>query len=118
MFAQEKMISNEKMEEFMDLGGREFVLNIFGAYLETARRVLKKCIEALNEKDFQKISFHIHTLKGSSLNLGLTQLGEELGEFESTVYHMDEAGIQVFFKDLENKIQLITNYKQKLELEA
>ena len=114
MVTKEKMISDEKMEEFLNLGGQEFVLTMVNSYLESAQRILRKCFNALDEGDIDKIKFHAHTLKGSSLNLGFVQMGEQLRELETTICGHDKASIQKNLAGLESKIQAITDYSQEL----
>ena len=114
MVTKEKMISEEKMKEFLSLGGQEFVLTMVNSYLESAQRILRKCFEALNEGDIEKIKFHIHTLKGSSLNLGFVKVGEQLKELERVVAGPDKASIQEILTGLESKIQAIADYSQEL----
>ena len=114
MVTKDKMISEEKMEEFLNLGGQDFVLTMVNSYLESAQRILRKCFETLNEGDIEKMKFHIHTLKGSSLNLGFVQVGEQLRELEQVVADSDQATIQKSLTGLESKIQAITEYRQEL----
>ena len=81
------VILNEKVEEFLELenGSPDFLIQMLDSYLKTSHALLSLLRETLEDGNIEEFKRHVHTLKGSSLNLGLEEMSDETRQIEEEV---------------------------------
>lgn len=80
--AENHVILPEKLEELQELSGgnNELLVDLLDKYLSNTPELIEQARTALKEGNTEKVDYAVHTMKGSSLSLGLTPLGELLTE--------------------------------------
>lgn len=67
-------------------GGSGFFAELVQEYTEQSDRLLAQINQAFNADDRKTLQFAVHTLKGSSYNIGADALGECCASFERLKY--------------------------------
>ncbi|NWJ47572.1 MAG: Hpt domain-containing protein [Chloroflexi bacterium] len=75
-------------------GSEEFVLSIVELYLEDTAKLLKEIDHNLIEHDAKALKFNIHTIKGSSGNVGALAVIAQCTEIENQLSAGDLTGIE------------------------
>jgi len=70
------VLDRDRLDVLRKVGGNELVANMGRLFVEHARKNLDALEEALEASDWQGVREAAHALKGSSLNLGLSRLGD------------------------------------------
>lgn len=81
-----KLITPEALENFLEIearGEKNFVSEIFQIYFENAEKELLKLESAWEKHNFKSVRKTAHCLKGSSANVGLSQLAKIFEDLES-----------------------------------
>lgn len=63
-------------------GGSGFFADLVNEYVEQADRLLAEMAAAHNARDATALQFAVHTLKGSSFNIGAEKLGQQCASLE------------------------------------
>ena len=74
--------SLDKLSEFMD---QSAIRELVDSYITRAQHHLRKAQQAAQKQDGAALKMALHTLKGSSANLGLTELAQFSADVESHV---------------------------------
>ena len=103
------VILDEKVKEFLELGGgsSEFLIKMLDTYLKSSRNLLGLLRETLENNNLKEFKRHVHTLKGSSLNLGLEEMGNEAEEMEQ--------GLDTSFSEKDRFREKIDSLASKLD---
>ena len=108
------MISKEKLEEFLELGNGSpsFLLHILSTYLLNFKKLLRLCWRHFEKNDREALAFEIHTLKGSSANLGLDSISEFLSELEAKLNEVSREELKTSLEKLESYLTIVDDYQR------
>jgi HPt (histidine-containing phosphotransfer) domain-containing protein len=111
------LINSEKYNELTDLsGGNEDLIKVLlDKYLTNSKEFIKKLKEDIKNNDTEKIQFAIHTLKGSSLSLGLTKLGEIFTDLNVRVKNGNFDGLEFEILNIEKLLVEVEDYYKSLK---
>ena len=79
--------------DLRDVGGEEFVKEIFQEYLEDTSDNIQKLQHALDDANQEAAGVTAHTLKGASNNVGALALGKLCFDLERLAKSQDELAI-------------------------
>lgn len=110
------IISSEKEKELKELsGGNEDLIKLLlDKYITNTKNFLEQIEEAIKNNDHEKIKFAVHTLKGSSLSLGLIKLGEK---FTNLNLRAKEGDFKNFDSEVSNAVNMldeVIQYRQNM----
>ena len=114
MDAIDQVICKEKYEEFLELGNGSpsFLLQMLSAYLENFKKIIKACWAHYEENDRKSLEFEIHTLKGSSLNLGVSLIAKFLINIETKLSEISMEELKSSLEELESYVAIVEKYKK------
>lgn len=71
LFEDEPLLNEETIEELWELdGGSGFMQDLVSEFNLQNQRLVSEIIRAAEDHDYETLRFSVHTLKGSSLNVG------------------------------------------------
>lgn len=110
------LISSEKLAELKELsnGNMDLIKVLLEKYLTNSNEFVKQIRESLKKDDREKIKFAIHTLKGSSLSLGLVPLGEIFTVLNQKVKDNDFEGMELKMDEIEVHLKNVNDYFKSL----
>lgn len=110
------LIIEEKLQELRELSGgnNDLLIDLLGKYITNADKYLTQAKEAMKSGDHDKVQFAIHTLKGSSLSLGLKELGEKLTDMNHRARNEDFIGFEAEIEAVEKMAKEVAVYKDTL----
>ena len=110
------IIIEEKLQELRELsdGNDDLLLDLLDKYITNAEKYVEQGRLALAEGDVQKVQFAVHTMKGSSLSLGLRELGELLTELNVRAKNQDVEGFDAQFDRIIELVEQVKLYRQEL----
>jgi hypothetical protein len=73
--------------------GEEIVTPIIDQWSKDVDINMEKIQRSINEKDYEKIKFHSHYIKGSTLQIGCKKLGEMFKDLELNAMKEDDEWI-------------------------
>lgn len=71
-------IAPDKLNELRTLGGNALVSQLLAKFLESSSSLIAQAGAALQSGDATKVDFCVHTLKGSAMSIGLTEMSDLL----------------------------------------
>jgi len=94
----------------------EFVIELVDIYLNETPKQIQTIITAITEQNLKSLTIAAHTLKGSSLNLGATQLGAFCFKLEGLGRSGQPIPAGTNTKEIETEFELVKtmllNFKQ------
>lgn len=110
------IIQNEKLEELKELSGgnNDLLIDLLDKYITNAAKYIAEARSGLEAGDVQKVQFAVHTMKGSSLSLGLSQLGEILTDLNSRAKNGDIEGFSEKIDTIEKLVVEVEHYHKEL----
>ena len=96
---------NEK--DVMDrLGGNTALFNrLFGKYMTSYRAAAEEVKKLVDEKNYSDARLLVHTIKGTSDNLGISRIWELLAALEKTIILEEEKAILSRLSDFASEMQ-------------
>ncbi len=76
-------------------GKQSLLVELIDLFLEHSPPRLTDALKAFDDRDVQKLKYSVHTLKGSSQNLGAVDVGEICKEIETYIPNEDWNSIEV-----------------------
>ena len=117
MRALDQVISPEKFEEFLELGkgSPSFLVRILNVYIENFKKLTTLCWQHYKKGDRKSLKFEIHTLKGSSLNIGFNFIAEFLINLEDRLSGLSAGELKEALEELESYTKILEKYKNHVE---
>jgi len=111
-----QLIDSEKLSELKDLsnGNDELLINLLDKYIVNSGTFIEKIKQSLKNQDYEQVQFSIHTLKGSSLSLGLKDLGQLFTDLNSRAKKGDYANFEQEIGRAETMLKDVVNYRKSL----
>ncbi|MCS6984930.1 MAG: Hpt domain-containing protein [Leptospiraceae bacterium] len=108
-------VSPEKREEYRQLSGGsdELLLSLIDKYLEHTPIHLEAAKKAFAEGDIRQLDFAIHTMKGSTLSLGIEPLGDFLTKLNQETKVGKTSSFPQAFEILEQGLQELRRWKNE-----
>ncbi len=109
------MIDKEKFEQFLQLGNgsTDFFVELLDKFIQSAEKILDDCKKSLQNKDEEDVKMQIHTLKGSSLNLGFTKLANFLIALEDKLNSVEFSVSESDMDELDKMMSEIKSFRKK-----
>jgi|GEM_PF-1285520 len=104
-----EIIEKEKLIELRELsnGSDDLIKTLLDKYIVNTQGFIEQINAALAAKDYEKVLFGVHTVKGSSLSLGLITLGQKFTELNARAkagdyknFEFEMASISLLLKDV------------------
>ena len=105
--SQNKTLDN--LSQFMDAAA---ITQLVETYIDRAQSHIDNASNSINEKDSENLRIAIHTLKGSSANVGLMKLSEYCAEAEADV--SDATDFEKMSEKIESIARLFKDGKEQL----
>ena len=111
------LINAEKLEELQSLsnGTNELVLNLLDKYITNSQKFMVQAREEISNGDTGNLEYIFHTLKGSSLSLGLTKLGEVMTMLNQRAKDKDFENLIPELDNIEKLIDEVKVYKESVQ---
>lgn len=104
-------IAVEKLAELKELGGDALVTKLLGKFVENSARLLTEAATAVAAGDSAKVDYCIHTLKGSALSLGLSEMSDILVKLNIRTKAKNLEGADADLKKLQLLLDEVAVYK-------
>lgn len=88
----------ERLKELADMQESEFLADLLHAFINQTEALLGLLSDEIKGNDFDKVKRHVHTLKGSSLNLGAIEMSELSRQLEKKAGEKDPNGMTELLK--------------------
>ncbi|MDH4200794.1 MAG: Hpt domain-containing protein [Spirochaetia bacterium] len=110
------IIDPEKLKELEELSGgtKDLLKTLLDKYIVNAGSFVEQIRNALKNKDNEKILFAVHTLKGSSLSLGLIILGNKFTELNANAKQGDFNGFESAMNEVDVLLKEVEAYRKSL----
>ncbi len=110
---------SERLNELKDEVGEELVESIVALFIEDSIRRLKKMHEIFKKNDFlDEVKIEIHSLKGSSANIGAKTLTGLCAELEKNLDALKKSEIKNRFAEIETAFLILFEELETLELQT
>jgi len=106
-------ISAEKLAELKSLGGDALIAKLLLKFVENSEKLLAEARTAVTAGDASKVDYCVHTLKGSSLSLGLTSMSTILVDFNHRTKAKNLEGAAADLDQLDKLLIEAREYKAK-----
>ncbi|MEK7431653.1 MAG: Hpt domain-containing protein [Cyanobacteriota bacterium] len=109
-----KLVEEEKIEELKELGGDEFIEEIFTLFLSQSEEIYKEIKMAIETKNLDMLYKAGHKLKGSCLNVGTNKLADisktlELKGKQNDLSDLDSLFVE-FTSTYDETVQAVSKY--------
>ncbi|MBL8035390.1 MAG: Hpt domain-containing protein [Leptospiraceae bacterium] len=104
-------ISPEKLAELKSLGGDELIAKLLAKFIENSEKLLRDALAAVAANDAAKAEYCVHTLKGSALSLGLTDMSNILVDLNTRTKAKNLTNADQDLKALQKMLQDVSKYK-------
>ncbi len=109
------IMDSQKIEEFRSYsdGNDDFIKELFEQYHETSVQLLEKIQQSFQNKDTKQLLSDVHTLKGSTRNMGLEKFGEFIIDWEK---RLKEGSLDTFdedYKTCQDLYQEVKKYQEE-----
>ncbi len=94
------MINYSQLNSLIDLLGKNVINPIRLDYEEDSTQKLIKLVEAWNAKDYEQLQHISHSLKSSSLNMGMQFFADKCQRIENAARRKNDLGIANVIDDL------------------
>lgn len=107
------LIIEEKLIELRDLSGGndELICVLLDKFLVNAEKYLESAKNALAEKNYEDVQFAMHTMKGSSMSLGLKDLGTLLTDLNQKCKDENYTNFEKSFEEMSEMIERVREYR-------
>jgi len=96
-----------ELKEYADEGDADFITELYDVFFKSCEERILKIRQAIAAGDMQAIGIHIHTIKGSSRNLGATRVARVSELLEKTIQDKALDRVGPIEADLEAEIDLL-----------
>ena len=111
----ETRLNMETVEVLKEMDqGSGFFAELVGEYTRQALDLLAEVTRGIEQRDDQGIRFAVHTLKGSSYNLGADDVADLCARIEAATAKADYAEIEALFPQLESSFRTAADALQRL----
>lgn len=93
------------------LGGDTLVSQLLAKFLESSPTLIVQAETALRTGDAARVDFCVHTLKGSAMSLGLTEMSDVLTELNVRTKAHQLDGIAADLERLTALLEAVRQYK-------
>jgi HPt (histidine-containing phosphotransfer) domain-containing protein len=105
----------EEFVRFMGDEGEDLAKELIGLYLKNVPAMLANIKDDIRSGNIEAIKAHVHGLKGSSAQLGVTGIADECKKIENAIFEGNTDQILPLFEQLEKGYQEVEIYfKTKL----
>ncbi|HMV37145.1 MAG TPA: Hpt domain-containing protein [Turneriella sp.] len=104
-------IAPQKLAELRLLGGDALVSQLLAKFLESSSSLIAQAEVALQSGDAAKVDFCVHTLKGSAMSLGLTEMSDLLVALNTRTKARQLEGMAADFTQLAVLLEAVRQYK-------
>ncbi len=104
-------IAPERLAELRSLGGDELISQLLTKFLESSPPLIEEAKAALQSGDAAKVDFCVHTLKGSAMSLGLTELSDLLIALNVRTKARQLEGVAADLAQLSLLLEAVRHYK-------
>jgi HPt (histidine-containing phosphotransfer) domain-containing protein len=110
------IIDNEKLNELKELssGSNDLLKTLLDKYIVNTQSFIDQIRSALKTGEHDKVLFGVHTVKGSSLSLGLKTLGEKFTTLNARAKNGDYTGFESEMDSIENLLKDVVTYRATL----
>ena len=110
------LIDKDKINELKELSGGtdDLLKTLLDKYITNTQSFIEQIKKALETKDYEKVLFGVHTIKGSSLSLGLTQLGEKFTNLNLRAKKGDYEGFESEMASIEKMLKDVVTYRSAM----
>jgi len=88
------------------MGEKEIVIEVIGVFIEKVKSQIDIIENSIKIKDYEKIKFESHSIKGGAYNLTINQLGKSAENIEAASKIMDLDCIKANFEKLKSDFQV------------
>ena len=106
-------ISSEKFNELKNLGGISLVEKLLDKFLQTTPRLVADAKAALQSGDHAKIDYCVHTMKGSSLSLGISTMSDLLVDMNLRTKKNDTTNLAEDLAKLDDLLKELSEYRNR-----
>ena len=106
-------ISSEKFNELKSLGGVSLVEKLLDKFLQTTPRLVADAKEALKNGDHAKVDYCVHTMKGSSLSLGIAAMSDLLIDMNLRTKKQDATNMADDLLRLDQLLKELSEYRNR-----
>lgn len=100
------------LSESVGIDDREFLVELYGLYLEQASKVIESMMVCREERDFEYLRQFSHKIKSSSRSVGAIAMGNLLEAIERAARDKNASELQVYLHELP---QLAEDIFEKIE---
>lgn len=100
------------LSESVGIDDREFLVELYGLYLEQASKVIESMMVCREERDFEYLRQLSHKIKSSSRSVGAIAMGNLLEAIERAARDKNASELQVYLHELP---QLAEDIFEKIE---
>ncbi len=104
-------IAADKLAELKALGGDALISKLLGKFVENSGKLLTDALAATAAGDAAKVDYCVHTLKGSALSLGLTDMSNILVDLNMRTKAKNLAGAEADLKKMQQMLLDVKEYK-------
>ncbi|MFZ5627846.1 MAG: Hpt domain-containing protein [Spirochaetota bacterium] len=104
-------IAPQKLSELRMLGGDALVSQLLAKFLESSPVLIAQAETALQTGDAAKVDFCVHTLKGSAMSLGLTEMSDLLAQLNVRTKARQLEGVGLELSRLAAQLDAVREYK-------
>ena len=94
--------------------GTGFFADLISEYVAQSTTLLSTIHAGIQADDLQKVGAAVHTLKGSSLNLGAEAVGQQCAQLEVAIHENDRAAIAAHATALDGLFEQTTTSLESL----
>lgn len=105
------VIDPDKLAELRMLGGDALVSQLLARFLESSPALLAQAETALQAGDASGVAFCVHTLKGSAMSLGISEMSTVLAELNVRAKAGKLDGVSSDLAHLAELLEAVRQYK-------
>ncbi len=111
-----ELIKKDKKNELMELsdGNLDLLIELLGKYLENTPELLQKARDGIKNGDVNMVDYAVHTMKGSTLSLGLEPMGDFLVQLNQRTKKQDLDNMEESFRQIEAYLEDVKIYLQEM----
>lgn len=106
-------IAPDKLAELRSLGGDELISKLLGKFVENSARLINEAVTAAAAGNADKVDYCVHTLKGSAMSLGLSEMSEILIPLNVRTKAKDLSGAAEDLEKLKQQLRDVEAYKAR-----
>ncbi|MFA5834932.1 MAG: PAS domain S-box protein [Bacteroidota bacterium] len=104
------LIDNTRIQEILELGERELVVELMTIYLQDSEAALSEIESAITLNDSKILRESSHKLKGSSANLGINTIYSICAQIEQFAKNNDVSAAALLLSELKDNFSTVKQY--------